>query len=73
MSESLTQKTVLRLLSAAMFQKSFSTEKEVDWKAVFDECRENNTEREQGLTFLLGELVNKVALMTQWMNNGIIS
>ena len=39
MSESLTQKTVLRLLSAAMFQKSFSAEKEVDWKAVFDECR----------------------------------
>ena len=39
MSESLTQKTVLRLLSAAMFQKPFSAEKEVDWKAVFDECK----------------------------------
>lgn len=34
-----TQKTVLQLLSAAMFQKTFTAEKEVDWKAVFDECR----------------------------------
>lgn len=39
MSESLTQKTVLRLLSAAMFQKPFSAENKVDWKAVFDECK----------------------------------
>lgn len=39
MSESVTQKTVLELLSAAMFQKPFCAEKEVDWKAVFDECR----------------------------------
>ena len=34
-----TQKTVLQLLSVAMFQKSFTAEKEVDWKAVFDECK----------------------------------
>lgn len=34
---------------------------------VFDECRENYTEREQGLVFLLGELVDEVALMTPWM------
>ena len=34
---------------------------------VFDECKENNTEREQGMVFLLGDLVHKVALMTQWM------
>ena len=39
MSESVTQKTVLQLLSTAMFQKSFTAEKEVDWKAVFEECR----------------------------------
>lgn len=39
MSEYLTQKTVLQLLSAAMFQKSFTADKEVDWKSVFDECR----------------------------------
>ena len=39
MSESVTQKTVLQMLSAAMFQKSFRAEKEVDWKAVFDECK----------------------------------
>lgn len=39
MSESVTQKTVLQLLSAAMFQKPFSAEQELDWKAVFDECR----------------------------------
>lgn len=39
MSESVTQKTVLQLLSSALFQKPFSAEKEVDWKAVFDECR----------------------------------
>ncbi len=38
MSENLTQKTVLQLLSAAMFQKPFSAEKDVDWKAVFGEC-----------------------------------
>ena len=39
MSVSVTQKTVLQLLSAAMFQKSFTAEKEVDWKAVFSECK----------------------------------
>ena len=39
MSESVTQKTVLNLLSSAMFQKPFCADKEVDWKAVFDECK----------------------------------
>ena len=34
---------------------------------IFDECKESNTEREQGLAFLLVELVDKVALMTQQM------
>lgn len=35
----LTQKTVLNLLSSAMFQKPFNADKDDDWKAVFDECR----------------------------------
>ena len=39
MSEILTQKTVLNLLSSAMFQKPFRADKDVDWKAVFDECK----------------------------------
>lgn len=39
MSERMTQKTVLALLSSAMFQKPFCAEKDVDWKAVFDECK----------------------------------
>ena len=39
MSESVTQKTVLNLLSSAMFQKPFRADKDVDWKAVFDECK----------------------------------
>lgn len=39
MIDSQIQKTVLQLLSAAMFRKPFIAEKEVDWKAVFDECR----------------------------------
>lgn len=39
MSKSVTQKTVLNLLSSAMFQKPFHADKEVDWKAVFDECK----------------------------------
>ena len=39
MSKSVTQKTVLQLLSSAMFQKPFIAEKEANWKAVFDECR----------------------------------
>ena len=39
MSEKVTQKTVLNLLSSAMFQKPFCTDKDVDWKAVFDECK----------------------------------
>lgn len=39
MSESVTQKTVLNLLSSAMFQKPFCADSEVDWKAVFDECK----------------------------------
>lgn len=39
MSEKVTQKTVLDLLSSAMFQKPFCADSEVDWKAVFDECK----------------------------------
>lgn len=39
MSEKVTQKTVLDLLSSAMFQKPFCTDSELDWKAVFDECK----------------------------------
>ena len=39
MSEKVMQKTVLDLLSSAMFQKPFSADKEVDWKAFFDECK----------------------------------
>ena len=39
MSEKVTQKTVLDLLSTAMFQKPFCADSEVDWKAVFDECK----------------------------------
>ena len=39
MGEIVTQKTVLNLLSSAMFQKPFCADSEVDWKAVFDECK----------------------------------
>lgn len=39
MSEKVTQKTVLDLLSSAMFQKPFCADSEVDWKAVFEECK----------------------------------
>ena len=39
MGEKVTQKTVLNLLSSAMFQKPFNVDNEVDWKLVFDECR----------------------------------
>ena len=39
MSKKVTQKTVLNLLSSAMFQKPFNVNNEVDWKLVFDECR----------------------------------
>ena len=39
MSQNVTQKTVLNLLSSAMFQKPFNADKEVDWKDVFDECK----------------------------------
>ena len=39
MSEKMTQKTVMALLSSAMFQKPFCANKEVDWKAVLDECK----------------------------------
>ncbi len=39
MSESVTQKTVLNLLSSAMFQKHFRSDNDTDWKAVFDECK----------------------------------
>lgn len=38
MGSDITQKTVLNLLSAAMFQKSFCADNNTDWKAVFDEC-----------------------------------
>ena len=33
------QKVVLNLLSSAMLQKPFRADKNVDWKAVFDECK----------------------------------
>lgn len=39
MCEKVTHKTVLDLLSSAMFQKPFCADKEVDWKAVFDESK----------------------------------
>lgn len=39
MSESMTQKTVLNLLSSAMFQKPLCADKDVEWKAVFEECK----------------------------------
>lgn len=39
MSYDMTQKTVLALLSSALFQKSFSADESVDWKSVFEECR----------------------------------
>ena len=39
MSEIVTQNTILNLLSSAMFQKPFRADKDVDWKAVFDECK----------------------------------
>ena len=39
MSEKVTQKTVLNLLSSAMFQKPLCADKDVEWKAVFEECK----------------------------------
>lgn len=39
MVEKTTKKTVLNLLSSAMFQKPFNVNNEVDWKLVFEECR----------------------------------
>lgn len=33
------QKTICCLLSSSMFQKPFCADKDVDWKAVFDECK----------------------------------
>ena len=39
MTDNVTQKTVLNLLSSAMFQKPLNVDNEVDWKFAFDECR----------------------------------
>ena len=39
MSQYVMQKTVFDLLSSAMFQIPFCVDKDVDWKAVFDECK----------------------------------
>lgn len=39
MSYDVTQKTVLALLSSALFQKPYSVDESVDWKVVFEECR----------------------------------
>ena len=39
MSHNVTQKTVLNLLSAAMFQKPVSADERIDWSAVLGECR----------------------------------
>ena len=39
MGYDLTQKTVLNLLSSAMFQKPLNVDDEVDWNLVFKECR----------------------------------
>ena len=39
MGEIVTQKTVLNLLSSAMFQMPFYTDEEVDWEVVFEECK----------------------------------
>ena len=64
MSESVTQKTVLQLLSAAMFQKPFSVEIEVDWKVVFEECRAQSV---VSLAFsALSKSKVSQAVYTQW-------
>ena len=39
MSNNVTQKTVLNLLSAAMFQKPVSADESIDWSEVLGECR----------------------------------
>ena len=39
MTNNVTQKTVLNLLSAAMFQNPLNVDNEVDWNLVFDECQ----------------------------------
>lgn len=39
MRQNVTLNIVLNLLSSAMFQKPFNADKEVCWKAVFDECK----------------------------------
>ena len=39
MGNIVTQKTVLNLLSSAMFQKPLCADKDVEWKAVFEECK----------------------------------
>ena len=38
---------------------------------VWDECKENQTDRAGGLNYLLGNLVAQVAAMTAWMKTGI--
>lgn len=40
---------------------------------VYDECKENQQEREDGLEYLLGETVNQIAQMTSSMLNGTFS
>lgn len=37
---------------------------------VWDECKENQADREGGMSYLLGDLVAQVAAMTSWMQNG---
>lgn len=38
---------------------------------VFDECRETEKERKEALSFLLGDVVNRVAQMTPWMKDWV--
>lgn len=38
---------------------------------VFDECRETEKERKEALSFLLGDVVNRVAQMTPWLKDWV--
>lgn len=66
MNRNMTQETVLNLLSAALFHKPLSFEKDTDWQAVLAECRAQSVVSLAFAALQNGQVPDKV--YHQWMN-----
>lgn len=74
MTNNVTRKTVLNLLSSAVFQKPLNVNYEVDWKLVLDECRAQSV-TSLAFSALLKDKVPEEVFQEwkQYVNSGLAS